>query len=75
MFLEAAKVQGFTWDQDTYEFEEEPDEGGRRGKTYFVQPVIDERTYLVLVQRYKELFAGGIGPGGALRARWSYNGD
>lgn len=73
-FLEAAKVQGFTWDQDTYEFEEEPDEGGRRGKTYFVQPVIDERTYLVLVQRYKELFAGGIGPGGTPEAPYELDG-
>lgn len=73
-FLEAAKVQGFTWDTDTYEFEEEPDEGGRRGKTYFVQPVIDERTYLVLVQRYKELFAGGIGSGGAPEAPYELDG-
>lgn len=73
-FLEAAKVQGFTWDQDTYEFEEEPDEGGRRGRTYFVQPVIDERTYLILVQRYKELFAGGIGPGGAPEAPYELDG-
>ena len=73
-FLEAAKVQGFTWDQDTYEFEEEPDEGGRRGKTYFVQPVIDERTYLVLVQRYKELFVGRIGPGGAPEAPYELDG-
>lgn len=73
-FLEAAKVQGFTWDQDTYEFEEEPDEGGRRGKTYFVQPIIDERTYLVLVQRYKELFAGGIGPRGAPEAPYELDG-
>lgn len=73
-FLEAAKVQGFTWDQDTYEFEEEPDEGGRRGKTYFVQPIIDERTYLVLVQRYKELFVGGIGPGGAPEAPYELDG-
>ena len=73
-FLEAAKVQGFTWDQDTYEFEEEPDKGGRRGETYFVQPVIDERTYLILVQRYKELFAGGIGPGGAPEAPYELDG-
>lgn len=73
-FLEAAKVQGFTWDQDTYEFEEEPDKGGRRGETHFVQPVIDERTYLILVQRYKELFAGGIGPGGAPEAPYELDG-
>lgn len=63
-FLEAAKVQGFTWEQDIYEFTEEPQDGEQRGKTYFVQPVIDERTYLILVQRYKELFSGGAGSGG-----------
>lgn len=58
-FLEAAKVQGFTWEQDTYEFEAEPQEGEEHGKSIYVQPVIDERTYLILVQRYKELFSGG----------------
>lgn len=62
-FLEAAKVQGFTWEQDTYEFEGELGEDGRSRGSYFVQPVIDERTYLILVQRYKELFSGGGGPG------------
>ena len=56
-FLEAAKVQGFTWEQDTYEFKKEPKEGAKHGETIFVQPLIDERTYLTLVQRYKELFA------------------
>ena len=56
-FLEAAKVQGFTWDQDTYEFKKEPKEGAQHSESIFVQPIIDERTYLTLVQRYKELFA------------------
>ena len=56
-FLEAAKVQGFTWEQDTYEFKKEPKEGAQHGETIFVQPIIDGRTYLTLVQRYKELFA------------------
>lgn len=69
-FLEAAKVQGFTWEQDTYEFEEEPEEG----KSFFVQPIIDERTYLILVQRYKELFAGGGGPGDAPEAPYELDG-
>lgn len=73
-FLEAAKVQGFTWEQDTYEFEEEPEEGEQRGKSFFVQPVIDERTYLILVQRYKELFAGGGGPGDAPEAPYELDG-
>ena len=73
-FLEAAKVQGFTWEQDTYEFEEEPEEGEPRGKFFFVQPVIDERTYLILVQRYKELFAGGGGPGDAPEAPYELDG-
>lgn len=73
-FLEAAKVQGFTWEQDTYEFEGEPEEGESRGKSFFVQPVIDERTYLILVQRYKELFAGGDGPGDAPEAPYELDG-
>lgn len=59
-FLEAAKVQGFTWEQDTYEFREEPKEGSQLSESVLIQPVIDERTYLVLVQRYKELFSGGV---------------
>ena len=73
-FLEAAKVQGFTWEQDTYEFEEEPEEGKPRGKSFFVQPAIDERTYLIFVQRYKELFAGGGGPGDAPEAPYELDG-
>lgn len=56
-FLEAAKVQGFTWEQDTYEFKKEPKEGSQHSESIFVQPIIDERTYLTLVQRYKELFS------------------
>ena len=73
-FLEAAKVQGFTWEQDTYEFEEEPGEGEPSSKSFFVQPVIDERTYLILVQRYKELFAGGGGPGDTPEAPYELDG-
>lgn len=68
-FLEAAKVQGFSWDQDTYLYETGLGESGvnaklqeeqeRNSDPQYVQPIIDERTYLTLVQRYKELFAGG----------------
>ena len=73
-FLEAAKVQGFTWEQDTYEFEEEPEEGELSSESFFVQPIIDKRTYLVLVQRYKELFAGGGDPGDAPEAPYELDG-
>ena len=72
-FLEAAKVQGFTWEQDTYEFREEPKEGSQLSESVLVQPVIDERTYLVLVQRYKELFSGGA-LGGAPDAPYELDG-
>ena len=72
-FLEAAEVQGFTWEQDTYEFREEPKEGSQLSESVLVQPVIDERTYLVLVQRYKELFSGGT-PGDAPDAPYELDG-
>lgn len=29
----------------------------------FMRPKLDERTYLILVQRYKEMFSSGEGPG------------
>jgi type I restriction enzyme R subunit len=51
-YLEAAKIQGFTWERPTYEFDEET-----------ITMALDENTYLVLALRYKELFAGG-GEGG-----------
>ena len=72
-FLEAAKVQGFTWDQDTYEFKKESKEGARCSESIIVQPIIDERTYLILVQRYKELFSGGA-PGSAPDAPYELDG-
>lgn len=59
-FLEAAKVQGFTWNQREYRFGVESDTGDL--EEIVVEPVIDERTYLILVQRYKELFSAGPGP-------------
>ncbi len=44
-YLEAAKVQGFTWDKQTYNFENDEE----------IIVKMDEQTYLILVQRYKEL--------------------
>jgi len=65
-FLEAAKVQGFTWEQDSYAFD---DEG-----LLVVSPAIDERTYMTLVQRYKELFPGGPGSVAAPDAPYELDG-
>jgi len=52
-YLEAAKIQGFTWDQSVYTFSH----GTGRPKTH-VKMKLDEKTYLVLALRYKELFDG-----------------
>ncbi|MDK2091593.1 type I restriction endonuclease subunit R [Aliarcobacter butzleri] len=55
--LEASKIQGFKWSELEYEFKEpEPKR--------VVNLNIDENTYLILVQRYKELPSSGGGSGG-----------
>ncbi|MFW2236443.1 type I restriction endonuclease subunit R [Aliarcobacter butzleri] len=55
--LEASKIQGFKWSELEYEFKEpEPKR--------VVYLNIDENTYLILVQRYKELPSSGGGSGG-----------
>lgn len=54
--LEAAKIQGFGWDELTYSFEHEDD-------LTSVNLAFDENAYLVLALRYKELFGGGGGSG------------
>ena len=55
--LEAAKIQGFTWVQSVYEFEDP-----RR----HIQLAISHHQYLTLLQRYKELGMGGGGVGGGV---------
>jgi type I restriction enzyme R subunit len=52
--LEAAKIQGFTWEQDTYEFDD---------PKVSIQLNISHQEYLTLLQRYKELGTGGGGGG------------
>jgi type I restriction enzyme, R subunit len=58
-YLEAAKIQGFTWKQSTYEFSH----GSGKPKTK-VDMKLDENTHLVLAMRYKELFGVIDGGGG-----------
>lgn len=54
-FLESAQVQGFTWEQREYLITHDD------GSVEVVRPKLDERTYLILVQRYKEMFSSGEG--------------
>jgi len=56
--LEAAKLQGFTWKQLTYEF----GHGSGIPKTTLTLQ-FDETTYLILALRYKELFGDAAGGG------------
>ena len=58
-YLEAAKIQGFTWEKATYEF----NNGRGKAKTQLAMK-IDENTYLVLALRYKELFNDSSPDGG-----------
>jgi type I restriction enzyme R subunit len=56
-FLEAAKIQGFNWNQLKYEF-------GKGKEKSVTEMSFDENTYLILALRYRELFSGdggGIG--------------
>lgn len=50
--LEPAKVQGFIWEKLIYSFEENE-------STETIEMAINEETYNVLLQRYKELRRGG----------------
>jgi type I restriction enzyme, R subunit len=55
--LEAAKIQGFKWDQSTYVF----GEGAEKSE---VKLRFTEEQYLTLAVRYKELLSSGGGGGG-----------
>ena len=58
-YLEAAKVQGFNWKQREYAFTAE-----ETGNDESISIELDERTYYILVMRYKELFVRVPGPEG-----------
>ena len=53
--LAATKIQGFTWDKTVYDFDAEPKQS--------IAVAITKLQYLTLLQRYKELGAGGGGDG------------
>ena len=53
-YLEAANIQGFTWNKLSYEFK-------NVGRKVIINLHLDETTYLILALRYKELFSGGSG--------------
>ena len=55
-YIAAAKIQGMTFEKADYEFED--DEGNKS----ILHLELDEKTYLILVQRYKELFEPGPSP-------------
>lgn len=51
--FEAAKLQGFTWKKLDYDFIKVD-----TGEAYTVKVISDERTYKILLQRYKKLAKG-----------------
>lgn len=55
--IEAAKVQGFTWEKSVYEFHHDS------GEESEVMMALDHQTYLVLALRYKDLFEREPGDG------------
>ena len=57
-YLNAAKIQGFTWKERVYSF---PHEGA---DDTLVTMALDERVYGILALRYKELSSGGGSAGG-----------
>ncbi len=59
--LEAAKVQGFHWDELIYSFDD-PSSSGKDDE-HEVALAVDEQTYLSLALRYKELAGKGEGGG------------
>lgn len=64
--LEAAKLQGFVWEMCEYEFQ--------HGNTYTkVRMELNEQTYLILLQRYRELFEPSVT--GDPKDPWEYQID
>ena len=66
--LEAAKLQGFNWQQLEYKFAKED-----TGKKYTVKVELDEKTYKILLRRYKEL-SRDPGTGGIIEVPYDIDG-
>jgi type I restriction enzyme, R subunit len=58
LYLEAAKIQGFTWKKLNYEF-------GKGKNKVAIEMAFTENDYLILALRYKELFNSSGGGGSA----------
>lgn len=58
-YLEAAKVQGFSWKEKDYNYKDPA-----TGEDRTISVLFDKTTYDILRQRYRELFTGGGGNGG-----------
>ena len=58
-YLEAAKIQGFTWKNPMYSFAD-----SETREIIDITIALDNRTYYILVKRYKELFGSGGEPYG-----------
>jgi type I restriction enzyme R subunit len=55
-YIEAAELQGFTWDKRSYLIEPEAgDEEGDTGEETVIDVQLDERDFKTMAQRYKEL--------------------
>ena len=72
-YLDAARVQGFSWDRLEYRFRWE-DADVEDGRIETVTVEFDERTYLTLAQRYKELFSFTPGPSGPVDVPYELEG-
>ena len=66
--IEAAQMQGFDWEKSTYEFSH-----GTSVNT--VRMELDERTYQILLLRYRELFNGSGGGGSGDDREFDYPED
>lgn len=59
LYLEAARIQGFKWNRNKYQFEDEV-----TNEKVTVTLALDEIMYLILAQRYKEIPRDDNGPTG-----------
>jgi len=66
--LEAAEIQGFSWAVSEYDIKDD------KGRKHKIAMRFDETVYLVLAQRYKELFAAKSDDGGHIDVPFEIDG-